>query len=277
MRVLERSGVVSSVESKTAVEEFNTFVVDVRARHLVSGCQSNDISDVITYLLADYGFVSRKSLCRVFKLCCLMIRRPFSQYLQVEIDLGGCRVPAVVVKSCIRGIQSYVSALNYKQGAFLTKHTMECVRSAVSGSQVFCCRRTSIRGVGYVVMVMLFLWSALVGSLRLISLVVRMVLISGYITQTGPIASSASKVVVNPLPGCALKVRLETVVSAPPAGTSSSSSSFRQNTTRIHSSLASLLGRKKDHKEGESSVAKKMTNKRRKKCPKVSEFGLEDN
>ena len=76
VRVLEKSRVVSSTESKTAVEEFATFVVDVRARHLSRGSQSEDIADVILYLLADYGFLARKSLCHVFKLCCLIIRRP---------------------------------------------------------------------------------------------------------------------------------------------------------------------------------------------------------
>ena len=58
----------------------------------------------------------------------------FSQYLQVEIGLDGCIVPAVVVMSCIGGIQSYVAAPNFKQGAFFTEHTMECVRSAISES-----------------------------------------------------------------------------------------------------------------------------------------------
>ena len=47
------------------------------------------------------------------------------------------------------------------------------------------------------------------------------------------------------------------VVSAPPTGTSSGSGSFRQSKTRIHSSLASLLGRKKEHKESKPSGSKK--------------------
>ena len=43
---------MSSTESNNAVKEFVTFVVDVRARHLSSGSQSEDIPDVIAYLLA---------------------------------------------------------------------------------------------------------------------------------------------------------------------------------------------------------------------------------
>ena len=82
VRVLEKSGVISGTESTSAVEEVATFVVDVRARHLSDGCQSEDISDVITYLLSDYGFLARNNLCRLFKLCCPMVRRLLSQYLQ---------------------------------------------------------------------------------------------------------------------------------------------------------------------------------------------------
>ena len=51
------------------------------------------------------------------------------------------------------------------------------------------------------------------------------------------------------------------VVSAPPAGTSSGSSSFRHSNTRFHISLASLLWWKKKHKKSKSSVAKKKTSK----------------
>ena len=119
VREFERSGVVFSTQSKSAVEKFALYVVHVRARHLSSGGhQSEEISDVVTYHLSDFGFLGRKKLCRVFKLCLLLARRPLPQYPQVEVDLDGCAVPAIVIKSCVRGIQSYVSACNYKPGAF---------------------------------------------------------------------------------------------------------------------------------------------------------------
>ena len=60
-----------------------------------------------------------------------------SKYPRVEINLDGCRVPVVAVKACIWGIQSYISAPNYKHGAFLKKHTMECVRSVIAGFEDF--------------------------------------------------------------------------------------------------------------------------------------------
>ena len=43
VRVLEWSGALSSVESKPAVEEFTIYVADVRARHLASRSQVEDI------------------------------------------------------------------------------------------------------------------------------------------------------------------------------------------------------------------------------------------
>ena len=64
-----------------------------------------------------------------------MIWRPLSKDPQVEIDLDGCSVPAVAVRICIGGIQSYVSAPNYRQGAFFTKHTIEFVRSAIADAE----------------------------------------------------------------------------------------------------------------------------------------------
>ena len=73
VRVLGRSGVVSSVESKTTVEDFTTFVVDVRTRHLGSGCQVEDIADVIKYLPADYEFDFVNLFLYMF--CYVRIRR----------------------------------------------------------------------------------------------------------------------------------------------------------------------------------------------------------
>ena len=60
VRVLESSGCVTALESRTAVEEYSTFVVVARKRHLSGGCSAEDISDNMQYLLSDYRFLSRK-------------------------------------------------------------------------------------------------------------------------------------------------------------------------------------------------------------------------
>ena len=55
-------------------------------------------------------FLARKNVCRVFNLCCLVVVKPRCEYHVVDIDLGGCTVSELVVASCIRGVQSYVKA-----------------------------------------------------------------------------------------------------------------------------------------------------------------------
>ena len=114
-RCLERCGTISDIECKSAVEEFRTFVVDVRGRHAASGEVAESIPDVVSYLLGDYPFLARKNLCRVFELCCLVVLKPQQKLPDVDIDLSGCAVPYWTVTSCIRGVQSCVLSSNYKQ------------------------------------------------------------------------------------------------------------------------------------------------------------------
>ena len=259
MRVLEKSGVVSSAESRSAVEEFATFVVDIRARHLSSGQQSEDIADVISYLLADYGFLARKSLCHVFKLCCLMIRRPLPHYPQVDISLNGCDVPSSIVTSCIRGIQSYVSTSHYQQGSFFTKHTMECVRSAISGSQDF------------MVQADFDPWSRVCSDGHAVFMERFQNLFKDHLARRKEGAhdrlyrANRSKPARDSDTSCAVGSGgspTSSVVSAPATSTSSSAVSFRQSKTRVHSSLASLLGRKKECKKSGTSCSKEKVTKR---------------
>ena len=135
--LLKRCKVVTDAEAGAATEEFLSFVVDVRARHSSSVQHAEEIPDLVTFLLADYSFLARKSLCRVFKLCSLVVVRPQRDSPVVDIDLSDCTVPKLVVSSCIRGVQSCVLSPNYKQKSFFTKHTMECIRDAIVNSYSF--------------------------------------------------------------------------------------------------------------------------------------------
>ena len=65
LHVLERSGNLSSEESKASSEEFTTFVVDARRRHQTSEKSAETISDIVHYLLEDYSFASRRNLCHL--------------------------------------------------------------------------------------------------------------------------------------------------------------------------------------------------------------------
>ena len=57
LRVLERSGALSSEEAKSGSEEFVTFVVDARRRHDDSERSAESIADVVSYLLNDFQWV----------------------------------------------------------------------------------------------------------------------------------------------------------------------------------------------------------------------------
>ena len=70
-------------------------------------------------------------------VCYLVIDRPQRKMPDIEIDLKDCAVPAAVVMSCLRGVQSHVSSPDYKQGAFFTQGTMESVRDAIASSRNF--------------------------------------------------------------------------------------------------------------------------------------------
>ena len=136
-RRLERCGIISDAECKSAVEEFRTFVVDVRGRHAASDQVAESIPDVVSYLLGDYSFLARKNLCRMFELCCLVVLKPRQKQPDVDLDLSDCAVPYWTITSCISGVQSFVLSLNYKQKAFFTKHTMDSVRNAIDGARDF--------------------------------------------------------------------------------------------------------------------------------------------
>ena len=117
LRVLERSGNLSAEESGMSSEVFTTIVVDARIRHRASGKCAESIPDVVHYLLEDYSFVSRRSLCRVLKLCVLVLSRPSLRLPDVSIELSGCAVAKMCVISALHCVQSYVVSFLYRQGA----------------------------------------------------------------------------------------------------------------------------------------------------------------
>ena len=62
---------------------------------------------VIRYLLRDFRFLSREHLCQVFRLCCLVIGIPSSDFQSVTMDLSGSSISKEVFLTSIRLVQSY--------------------------------------------------------------------------------------------------------------------------------------------------------------------------
>ena len=137
VRVLESSGYVSALESRTAVEEYSTFVAEARERHASADCSAEDIPDIVQYLLSVYSFLSRRALCRVFKLCCLVVLKPRGDFPAVDTSFAKCQVPEWVVATCICGVQSSVSSADFKLATFFTKFTMQEVRDSINAAQTF--------------------------------------------------------------------------------------------------------------------------------------------
>ena len=64
---------MSKDESKAAVEEYSSYVVEKRRQHVDCGRSGSDVNDVVDFLLRDYSFQARRHEYRVFKLCCLIV------------------------------------------------------------------------------------------------------------------------------------------------------------------------------------------------------------
>ena len=140
--LLKRCKVVTDVEAGAATEEFLFFVVDVRARHNTSTQHAEEIPDLVTFLLSNYNFSARKNLCRVFKLCCLVVVKHQRNSPVVDIDLPGCTVAKLVVSSCIRGVQSCV----------LSPNTLWNVFAMLLSTRILLCPVLSlIHGAGFAV------------------------------------------------------------------------------------------------------------------------------
>ena len=131
VRVLEKVGCLSRVAVNASIDEFAAFVVEARFRHEESERSASAISDVVTYLLSDYGFLSRHNLVRVLQLCSVVVLKDPVRLLLIDIDLSDCSVPAVLVNSAIKCVQSYVSMPSFKQCDFFTIATMDAVRQSV--------------------------------------------------------------------------------------------------------------------------------------------------
>ena len=137
VRVLERSGCLSNGNARASLDKFTTFVVDAGTRHRGSDKRAEQVEYVTAYSLTDYSFMTRRSLVRVLKVCCLIVDRPQRRMPDIEIDLKDCAVPAFVVTSSLRGVQSLVSSPSYKLEAFFTRGIMENFCDAIVRSREF--------------------------------------------------------------------------------------------------------------------------------------------
>ena len=104
--VLESCGLLAVDEIKAGIEQFNSFIVEKRRQHDRSNITASEISDVVQYLLRDFSFQARHHVCRVLKLCCLVVGSSCGVHPQVSPDLGGSKICEEIFQDCLRLVQS---------------------------------------------------------------------------------------------------------------------------------------------------------------------------
>ena len=117
--VLESFGLLAADETKASFEQFNSYIVEKRRQHDRSNITASEISNVMQYLLRDFSFQARHHVCRVLKLCCLVVGSSCGVQPQVSLDLGGSKIGEDIFQNCLRLVQSYVLSPGYCPRLFL--------------------------------------------------------------------------------------------------------------------------------------------------------------
>ena len=117
-RALVSCGALSSDESNAAVAQFSSYVVQKHRMHEGSDVNPSEIPDVIQYLLRDFSFHARPEVCRVLKLCCLVVGLPRVSYHRLMFDLSGSSLGEAAFQCCFRLVQSYVLSAGYEHQFF---------------------------------------------------------------------------------------------------------------------------------------------------------------
>ena len=115
----------------------NLFLSLLMLAHIVNLESAEENPDTVLSRLNDYSFASRRQLCGVLKLCCLVLEWPRLRIPVGMISLSECGVSSSVGTSVLTRVQSYIVSSNYKQGAFLTLAAMDSVRNAIAESPRF--------------------------------------------------------------------------------------------------------------------------------------------
>ena len=136
--MLVTSGVLSSDESNSAVAQFSSYVVEKRRLHEGSDVNASEIPDIVQYLLRDFSFHSRPDVCRVLKLCCLVIGLPRVSYTLGFFFYLSSRLLSEAAFQCrSQLVQTYVMSTGYCHQLFFTDLTLDAIWSANANADVF--------------------------------------------------------------------------------------------------------------------------------------------
>ena len=135
-KVLETCVVLALNESKTALEEYTSYIVERRRRHAKSGQSSSDISEVVQHMRLDFVFQARHRVLCVFTICCLFVAMLFCEYPAMSFDLSGSALDSRTFHDCLRLVQTYVMSAGYSPQSCFSDQAFGSVWKALSTAGV---------------------------------------------------------------------------------------------------------------------------------------------
>ena len=98
--VLVSCGLLSQDESKAAVEEHSSLVIEKRREHDGLERAASEIANVVRFSLDDYSFQSRRHAFWVFNQCGLIVGVTRRGYPSVTFDLSDCSLGGSISTLC---------------------------------------------------------------------------------------------------------------------------------------------------------------------------------
>ena len=95
-------------ESKAAIEEYTSYIVEKRRQHSTADQAASDSADVLSISLQDFSSQARRHVFRTIKLCCLVVAIPRNIPPAVAIDLSGSALNAGAFDLCLRLVQTFL-------------------------------------------------------------------------------------------------------------------------------------------------------------------------
>ena len=119
---LRDAGLLTEVEKEAAVNEFRSFIVDVRRRNQKP---VKSIKDCLSFIRS-FGFFScRENFVRVINLVSVIVDPCEGEYPSVDISFSGIRLPEKIFHSSVVAVQSLVLTPSFSSGDLLTKTCLE--------------------------------------------------------------------------------------------------------------------------------------------------------
>ena len=113
---LQESGCLGDVERDAATNEFESLIVDIRQRCV----DCSEISEVFNYLEGIESYQCQAYVKQVVRLVRVIVYLAPKSLPPVDISTSGTNLPPSVIRSGLRGVQSFVLQPNFMSSDLLT-------------------------------------------------------------------------------------------------------------------------------------------------------------